>query len=91
VWEKRVAVADTKRFLSLGSKEDKELELLHDKERVLKRPKNDSHARYVYVSSELLFYTDIFTVESASSFIRAAIIKSQIEHQLAQLKERDHS
>jgi enhancer of polycomb-like protein len=42
VWEKGVTVADMKRgFLSLGTKEDKEL--LHDKERVLKRPKNDSH------------------------------------------------
>jgi enhancer of polycomb-like protein len=54
-----VAVADMKRrFLGLGSKEDEEL--LHDKERAFKR-KNDSHAKYVYISSssKLLSYAHL--------------------------------
>jgi hypothetical protein len=70
VWEKRVAVADMKRkFPTLGIKEDEEL--LHDKERVLKRPpKNDSHARYDSFSScfELVFLI-IYKEASDSNFV----------------------
>jgi hypothetical protein len=52
VWEKRLSLVELKRkFPSLGVKEDEEL--LHDKERVPKRPRTDSASAYA-------FHSDIF-------------------------------
>jgi enhancer of polycomb-like protein len=46
VWEKRLSLVELKRkFPSLGGKEDEEL--LHDKERVPKRPRTDSNSAWV--------------------------------------------
>ena len=47
VWEKRLSLVDLKRrFPNLGAKEDEEL--LHDKERLLKRPRTDSASAWVF-------------------------------------------
>ena len=94
VWEKRFALVDLKRrFPTLGVKEDEEL--LHDKERVPKRPRVDS-ASAKLPGLRIRTYGGDLSSPSAHTEIairpkdRTAAIQSSIEHELMRQKDRDY-
>lgn len=94
VWEKRLTLVDLKRrFPTLGTKEDEEL--LHDKERVPKRPKFDS-ASAKLPGLRIRTHGGDLASPSAHTEIairpkdRTATIQSSIERELLRQKDRDH-
>ena len=93
VWEKRFALVDLKRrFPILGAKEDEEL--LHDKERVPKRPKVDP-AFVKLPGLRIRTYGGDLASPSAHPEIairpkdRTAAIQGSIERELLRQKDRD--
>ncbi|GBE89019.1 Enhancer of polycomb-like protein [Sparassis crispa] len=90
VWDKRLSLVDLKRkYSSLGGKEDEEL--LHDRERVPKKPKIDTPRLPFKLRTR-------DNGDSASPVVaepaikpkeRQAAIRSQIEQGLAKIKEKD--
>ncbi|KAF9242838.1 enhancer of polycomb-like-domain-containing protein [Melanogaster broomeanus] len=94
VWEKRLEFVELKRkFPSLGTKEEDEL--LHDKERVVKKPRLEVISR---ITGLKLRARENGDPGSPSAQAEAAIrprerlnlINAAIERDLAQRKERDH-
>lgn len=93
VWEKRIEFADLKRkFPSLSTKEDEEL--LHDKERVVKKPKIEPAGRITGLKIRARDNDAGSPVVAAEAVIRPkerlALINAAVERDLAKRKERDH-
>ncbi|KAI6018157.1 enhancer of polycomb-like-domain-containing protein [Pisolithus microcarpus] len=93
VWEKRLEFADLKRkFPSLSTKEDEEL--LHDKERVVKKPKIESAGRSTGLKIRARDGDAALSVVAVEAIIRPkkrlAQINADMERDLARRKERDH-
>ncbi|KDQ53289.1 hypothetical protein JAAARDRAFT_137127 [Jaapia argillacea MUCL 33604] len=96
VWEKRMAFVDLKRkYPMMGAPED--FELLHDKERVPKRPRTDSTATRLSASIKIRTREsgDLGSPSPHAEVMmkpreRFANINRQIELHLSEKKERDH-
>ncbi|KAL4080474.1 enhancer of polycomb-like-domain-containing protein [Scleroderma citrinum] len=91
VWDKRLQFTELKRkFPSLNSKDDDEL--LHDKERVVKKPKTEPVGRILKLRAR---DSDMMSpITSMEAVIRPkerlSHINASIERDLARRKERDH-
>ncbi|KAI6012212.1 enhancer of polycomb-like-domain-containing protein [Pisolithus marmoratus] len=93
VWERRLEFVDLKRkFPSLSTKEDEEL--LHDKERVVKKPKLESAGRLTGLKIRARDGDAASPVLAAEAVIRPkerlTLINATMERDLARRKERDH-
>ncbi|KAH7886603.1 enhancer of polycomb-like-domain-containing protein [Phlebopus sp. FC_14] len=94
VWEKRFDFVELKRKLpSLGTKDDEEL--LHDKERVVKKPRMEAVARITGLKLRARDSGDpgspALSVEaSIRPKERLSLINAAIERDLTRRKERDH-
>ncbi|KAG8215759.1 enhancer of polycomb-like-domain-containing protein [Butyriboletus roseoflavus] len=94
VWEKRLEFAELKRkFPALGTKEDEEL--LHEKERVTKKPRVESTNRITGLKIRTRESGDSGTPSLQTEAAirpreRLTLINAAIERDLTRRKERDH-
>ncbi|KAF8127863.1 enhancer of polycomb-like-domain-containing protein [Boletus edulis] len=94
VWEKRLEFAELKRkFTALGTKEDEEL--LHEKERVVKKPRVETTNRITGLRIRTRESGDSGTPSLQTEAVirpreRLGLINAAIERDLTRRKERDH-